>query len=609
MGLCLWIVTYVPFSQEAIMNSSELKEMKEDRLANFALVAFLGSLLMGQAWVIWEGSQRSTKLLMFTVPDFLGLVILTMMSGLFVLSLFLATASMVAPLQRWGLATTRSVAPVMLPIVSASFVLTWLSSTLELPDDQWWAPVLFVGGFVMFLFIGFRRTLTSLFRGLRRAVRPMADAEPDGPGAGEPRRPPERVAFTERMRSLRGYFRLPQSGGFWITLSVAILAAEVLLAVVLWDWLAKDESGSAAIRNIGLVIAGSLAVPLAIWRAVVADKRASSAQHQTTIAQKGLLNERYQKAAEMLGSDVLSVRLAGIYALQRLAAEHSEQYHVQVMRLSCAFVRLPTKDQSLGSGQAPIQPGAELGIRQDVQSAMEAIGQRTETQKALEQKAGFRLDLRGANLSEAQILDADLSKAMFHHANLSNVHFAGTDLTGALFRNADLSKAWLYEAKFTGADLSSANLSGAMLQSAEMAGMNVFNISLCGANLGQANLSKSTLQYAKIANAFLNHANLSGASFLRSDLSQARLDGADLTGAKFLDANLTEANLAEADLSGVQFSADGRQPAKGLTQSQLDQARAAPDNPPNLLNALDAETGEQLVWRGKLLDEDVQVHC
>ena len=292
------------------MNKSELVEMKEDRLANFAVAAFLGSLLMGQAWGMWEGSQRTTKLLIFTVPDYSGLVILAFMSSFFVLSLFLATASMVTPLHRWGLATTRSVAPIMLPIVSVSFILSWLSSTLELPDDQWWTPVLFVGGFVMFLFIGFRRTLTSLFRFLRQRVRqiagymPVADAKPDHPSDREPARPAERAVFFERIRNLRRHVRLPQSGEFWITLSVAVVVIEVLLVKLLWGWLSGDESGSATIRNIGLVLAGSLAIPLAIWRAVVADKQASSTQHQTAIAQQGLLNERYQKAAEMLGSEV-----------------------------------------------------------------------------------------------------------------------------------------------------------------------------------------------------------------------------------------------------------------------------------------------------------------
>ena len=178
------------------MNEAQLKEMKEDRLANFAVAAFLGSLLMGQAWGMWEGSQSTTKLLIFTVPDYSGLVIFAFMGSFFFLALFLAAASMVTPLQRWGLPTTFSVAPIMLPIVWVSFIFSWLSSTLELPNDQWWTPFLFFGGFGMFLFIGFRRTLTSTFRFLRGIVRtiaghrPVAEAKPDGPSNGEPDRPP-----------------------------------------------------------------------------------------------------------------------------------------------------------------------------------------------------------------------------------------------------------------------------------------------------------------------------------------------------------------------------------------------------------------------------------
>ncbi len=595
------------------MNKSELAEMKEDRLANFAVAAFLGSLFMGQTLGMWEGSERTTKLLMFTVPDYSGLVIFIIMTGLFGLSFFLATASVVTPLQRWGLAVARRAKPFMFIIVSASFIFSWVPSISELPHDQWWTPVLWFGGFAIFLFMGFRDTSVSLFKILRQRVRmiasykEVADAEPSNPSGVESGKPPEQAAFLERLRSLRGYFWRPQAGQFWITLPVAILAVEALLVFVYWDWLAGAESPSATIRNIGLVIAGSLAIPLAIWRALVADKQASSAQQQTTIAQNSLLNERYQKGGEMLGSDVLSVRLAGIYALQRLATEHSEQYHIQVMRLFCAFVRLPTKDQSLETGQAPIRSGTQLGIRQDVESVLEAIGHRTETQKAIERKAGFRLDLRGSDLREAQILDADLSKAMFHHANLSNVYYANTDLTESSFRDADLSKAWLYEARFTGADLSYAKLSGAMLQGAVMTKMNLHNVNLFGANLGQANLSESIFQDAKVANAWLDHANLSGATFLRADLSHARLDSADLTGVTILDSDLTGASLAKANLSGVQFSSGGRQAAKGLTQSQLGQAQAVLGNPPNLLDVLDAETGEQLVWRGELLDEDVHI--
>ena len=512
------------------MNKSELAEMKEDRLANFAVAAFLGSLLMGQAWGMWEGSQRTAKLLIFTVPDYSGLVILSLMAGFFVLSLFLATASMVTPLQRWGLPTTFSVAPIMLPIVWVSFIFSWLSSTLELPDDQWWTPVLFVGGFVMFLFIGFRRTLSSLFRFLRQKVRliagymPMADAKPDHPSDREPARPAERAVFFERIRGLRRHVRLPQSGEFWITLSVAVVMIEVLLVILLWDWLSGDESGSATIRNIGLVLAGSLAIPLAIWRAVVADRQASSTQHQTAIAQQGLLNERYQKAAEMLGSEVLSVRMGGIYALQRLAEEHPTQYHVQVIRLLCAFVRNPTKDTGIEFHTEGDEEQDEQTLRADVQDIMQAIGSRNLACISLERGEEFKLYLRGADMGHLQV------------------------------RAARLSGAWLTK----------------------------------------ANLSGAVLPHADLSSARLRQANLSAAQFRHADLSDAKFWGADLSRAILYDANLSGADLCGVDANSPVY----KEPVHGLTQAQLDEARADSDNPPKLDGVLDAKTGKQLIWRG-----------
>lgn len=390
-------------------------------------------------------------------------------------------------------------------------------------------------------------------------------------------------------RCLRSLRRVIVTGALSIA-AVAVLA----LLVMFWEWLSGGDSGSTTIRNLALVLAGVVALCLAGWRSMVADRQAKTAQ-------QGLLNERYQKGAEMLGSDVLSVRLAGIYALQRLATEHPEQYHLQVMRLFCAFVRLPTKDQTLESGQTPIRPGSLLGLRQDVESVMDAIGSRDSTGIALERKADYRLDLRGADLREAQILNSDLSGALFHHSNLSGTYVANTDLTGAFFRGADLSQAQFYDVSFTGAHLASANLSGAMLQGAEMVRLSFHNASLSEANLIRANLSGSILQDADLTKAALDHANLSGASFLRTDLSRSLLIGADLSGASVLDTDLTSANTADANISGVQFSASGQQPAKGLTQSQLDQASADPENPPKLLGVIDVETNQQLVWHGRSL--------
>ena len=102
----------------------------------------------------------------------------------------------------------------------------------------------------------------------------------------------------------------------------------------------------------------------------------------------------------------------------------------------------------------------------------------------------------------------------------------------------------------------------------------------------------------------MERANLSGAGFLGADLSETRLVKADLSGAHFLDADLNQANITDANLSGVEFSVGGPQTAKGLTQTQLNQARADPNNPPKLTGVLDAKTGEQLAWRGKPLNHE-----
>ena len=121
------------------------------------------------------------------------------------------------------------------------------------------------------------------------------------------------------MSRLKGFLR---SGQFWFTLAtVILLVVGVLLSVAFWEWLRDGtyslESRGTTIRNLGLLIGGAITLVFAIWRSLVAERQADAAQRQADTAQQELLNERYQKGAEMLGSNFLSVRLGGIYALRR----------------------------------------------------------------------------------------------------------------------------------------------------------------------------------------------------------------------------------------------------------------------------------------------------
>ena len=266
-----------------------------------------------------------------------------------------------------------------------------------------------------------------------------------------------------------------------------------------WEWVVSSsgESGSTILRNIGLVYGGIIAIWVAMWRSVVADHQAKASEDQVDTSRRSLLNERYQKAAEMLGSEVLAVRLGGIYALQDLAEDHPKQYHVRVMRQLCAFVRNPTKDgddksrRTSARGEPNIK---DYEVREDVQEAMKAIGTRSDADVELKRKKEFSPDLSGACLpfvflTKANLTSADLTYARFYPENLTvqeqhkNVELL---LGSAYLQGADLSNAFL-----TGADLTCADLSA-----------NLSNTVLTGANLTDAFLSKAEgLTQAQLAQA------------------------------------------------------------------------------------------------------------
>ena len=282
----------------------------------------------------------------------------------------------------------------------------------------------------------------------------------------------------------------------------------------------------------------------------------------------------------MVGSPVLSVRLGGIYALKRLADEHPEQYHIQVMELYCAFVRNPTggeKDRENQDAQTdPYQSAPPL--REDVQVVLTAIGGRSKAGLDIEKaRKEFRLELR----------HADLRRAHLPGAYLAQSDLGGADMRGAYFCDANLSGAYLQGAKLHRANLISANLSGARVLSA----------SLCRVIAQGADFSASTFGGTDLSDAELRWANLSGANISISNLSNAKLEDANLSGAMF--GKGTRTTRSDPPVSESVFAR--------LTQQQLDEACADPDNPPKIAEGtVDIESGEPLIWRGKPCARDAR---
>lgn len=122
--------------------------------------------------------------------------------------------------------------------------------------------------------------------------------------------------------------------------AIAILAVLYIVgmfgvSLCFWDYFhaGGEHSPSATVRNLVLGWGAPLAIGLAVWRSIVAQRQSDTAQKQAEIAQTGLLSNRYQRAVEMLGHDLVSIRIGGIHALRNIALEHPSEYWEEVMAL------------------------------------------------------------------------------------------------------------------------------------------------------------------------------------------------------------------------------------------------------------------------------------
>jgi superfamily I DNA and RNA helicase len=127
-------------------------------------------------------------------------------------------------------------------------------------------------------------------------------------------------------------------------------------------------------------------------------------------------------------------------------------------------------------------------------------------------------------------------------------NFQGADLRGIQLAGADLREANLINTQLEGADLRHAQLDGAKLAIADLT-----QADLSGASLRKAKLMGAILQAANLSNTDLSWADFSDADLSYTKLVAAKLVGANLSAANLSHANLTGAHLESAELSDVSF--------------------------------------------------------
>ena len=167
------------------------------------------------------------------------------------------------------------------------------------------------------------------------------------------------------------------------------------------------------------------------------------------------ITDLYTKAADQLGSDKAPVRLAGLYALERLAQDNPTQRQT-IVNVICAYLRMPyvpptDKPGALRLGARDPRPGARV-----TRSAAPAATRRIPTTTSRTDEEQQRRQEREVRLTAQRILSTHLdpgedpnqaSEAFWPHISI--------DLTGGTLIDFDLTgrhvgTAWFSGAQFTG---------------------------------------------------------------------------------------------------------------------------------------------------------------
>ena len=330
-----------------------------------------------------------------------------------------------------------------------------------------------------------------------------------------------------------------------------ILSITGILVLTLWLWIlptwenillipgpqARSSSQIELAKTVATIFlaVGVLVTRYLTWR------RVNAAEKTIDVARESQVTERFTRAVDQLGSDIVSVRLGGIYALERIARDSAED-HWPVMQVLVGCVpRRPSLDKQ------PLEDPPNRSTPADIQAILGVLG-RLNTKYA---DPARMLDLR-----EADLRGADLTHVNFRAAILIEADFRGADLTCTNLQNAELNGA---DFRWGPIRLTSEGFQGAIPQNPHR------KTQLKKADFKAASLRNTHFQGADLTNANFECADLSGSQFGRA----FALDSRDrfIDDEPFLNTILTGTNFQRSIIKGTDFGT-----STDLTRSQLNSA-------------------------------------
>ncbi|GGM76033.1 hypothetical protein GCM10011609_09960 [Lentzea pudingi] len=271
-------------------------------------------------------------------------------------------------------------------------------------------------------------------------------------------------------------------------IGVGLLAIAAGCTVVLL-WQFGDDRPVTKARLEVVKVAGTIVVAagglVALWLAARKQRSTelelrrqlrADAANQLDAAERRI-TELYTKAADQLGSEKAPVRLAGLYALERVGIGAPDQ-RATIVNVICAYLRMPHTPPSQGQSEdlfersqqeVQVRLTAQRILNRHLSTLVDASGKNDNRWRNLHVDL-TNADLRGADFAQTDLTDADFSGSDLTGARLTAATLAHAKFTATNLMRADLRDAVAVRADFTGADLTGANLAGATLTGATLTG-------------------------------------------------------------------------------------------------------------------------------------------
>ncbi len=293
---------------------------------------------------------------------------------------------------------------------------------LAMVPRPWWR-ILASGGPVL---IPAMASLAALAMGMLLRRR-----DGQGRGASATPTPPDR-----QVRPIRS----------WVIPAGAVVVAVATWAAVAWlqgsvpvvgDGVQRAQLQVESIRTgltIGAAVTGAFALLLAFRRQQLAERTQQATEYD---AGEKRVTELYVKAADQLGSVKAPVRLAGLYALERLAQDNP-MHRQSIVEVICAYLRMPytppdtrpaTDDPAPATTDDTGPDNAFVDLREERQVRLAAqrilarhLRPTTQNKEPDPSYWGPTLVL---DLAEANLVNADFTGCHLHNAVFTSATFHG----------------------------------------------------------------------------------------------------------------------------------------------------------------------------------------